>query len=122
VVPYRKNSNDGIHLKNINSKELDIIMDYMYSMSDGLDKKQVILPTKLLDLMAFLGPCEFLGLEGLKKLVILELLRNEQFLKYTNVRRHVIDNLNDKEIEFVLISIQIIISIWYRCMKICAQT
>lgn len=87
-------------------------MDYMYNISDSNEnqqsseiKKKITLPSNILELMAFLNPCEFLGLEGLKKLVILDLLKNESFLKYTNVRRHVVDNLSDLEIEFVRFTI-----------------
>jgi hypothetical protein len=84
---------DGIYLSNIDSCSLDIIIDYLYNMNDPKQERKLNFPSGILALLSLLNICEYLDLQGLKHLVILELLNNDHFLKYSNVRRHVVDNL-----------------------------
>lgn len=43
---------------------------------------------------------EYLGLDDLKIRVVTEgIMKREEFLRYTNVRRHYIDNLNEESLE-----------------------
>lgn len=57
------------------------------------------MPNDIISLLELLGTCEFLGIEALKKTIFQEILKNAHFMKYTNVRRNVIDYLWNKQQE-----------------------
>lgn len=42
--------------------------------------------------------CEYLGLFGYKREVLKQIAENEDFLRFSNVRRHTVANLNEEEI------------------------
>jgi hypothetical protein len=61
------------------------------------------MPDDFLTQVELFETAEYLGLDDLKLKVVTEgLMKREEFLKYTNVRRHYIDNLNEEALETLL--------------------
>ena len=57
--------------------------------------KKFEMPSEFGKLMNLFETAEYFGLDRMKVDVTLEILKKEEFLMFTNVRRHYIDNLND---------------------------
>ena len=55
----------------------------------------------IVSLTKLVANCEYLGLFAYKREVLKLIAENEDFLKFTNVRRHTIANLNEEEIPIV---------------------
>lgn len=60
------------------------------------------MPTDFQTLVELFETAEYLGMDSLKIRIVTEgIMKKEEFLKYTNVRRHYIDNLAEDSTETV---------------------
>ena len=60
----------------------------------------VKIPEDFVEQVELFETAEYLGLDDLKIRVVTEgIMKREEFLRYTNVRRHYIDNLNEDNLE-----------------------
>ena len=67
--------------------------------------------------MELFETAEYLGLDDLRVQVVTEgVMKRPEFLKYTNVRRHYLDNINEEALPYVSISL-----ISRRFLRICRQ-
>lgn len=60
---------------------------------DDSEKHPFTMPTDFRILMNLFETAEYLGMDKMKIDITLAICKKEEFLKYTNVRRHYIDNL-----------------------------
>ncbi|CDW82632.1 UNKNOWN [Stylonychia lemnae] len=89
---------DGIYLQNINSDQLETVIKYLYNIDDP-EKHKFEMPQQFNVLMNLFETAEYLGLDQMKVQITLEILKKDEFQKYTNVRRHYIDNLAENQLE-----------------------
>lgn len=82
-------------LKNIDSAELEVVIKYL-SMVDGQsESKDMQFPTDIFHLVELIRVAEFLQIEDLGVLLMKEITNNNEFLTFTNVRRHIVSRLSE---------------------------
>ena len=74
---------------------------------DDEDKNPFTMPTDFRVLMNLFETAEYLGMDQMKIDIAVEICKKEEFLKYTNVRRHYIDNLPESSLEKVKLFLEI---------------
>jgi hypothetical protein len=94
---------DGIYLQNISGDQLKLVIDYLYYVDDQQNeeaKNEFTVPQDFFTQVELFETAEYLGLDDLKIRVVTEgIMKRTEFLKYTNVRRHYLDNLNEDSLE-----------------------
>jgi hypothetical protein len=77
---------------------LALIIDYLYHVDNPEKCPNLVLPTEFQGLVDMFETAEYLGMDDLKMKLILEgFLQKPEFLKYTNVRRHYLDNISTSD-------------------------
>lgn len=88
-------STDGIYLQNINSEQLEKVIEYLYFVDDS-SKHSFTAPEDFKQLMNLFETAEYLDMDKMKVHITLEICKKPEFLTFTNVRRHYIDNLHEQ--------------------------
>ena len=60
------------------------------------------IPTELMKQMELFETAEYLGLDELKVQIVTDgVMKRPEFIKYTNVRRHYLENINEEALPYV---------------------
>ena len=66
------------------------------------DHKPLEIPSELIKQIELFETAEYLGLDELKVQIVTDgVMKRPEFIKYTNVRRHFIENINDEALPYV---------------------
>ena len=66
------------------------------------DHQPLQIPTELIKQMELFETAEYLGLDELKVQIVTDgVMKSPEFIKYTNVRRHYLENINEEALPYV---------------------
>ena len=82
---------DGIYLQSITGDNLELVIQYLYHMDDP--EKEFKLPEGFHQLIELFETADYLNMDSFKVPIVQKINKQEQFLKFTNVRRHCLDNI-----------------------------
>jgi hypothetical protein len=79
------------------------VIDYLSYIDSPDTAKELVIPDDFSAQVELFENAEYLGLDDLKIKIVSEAIMNRpEFIKYTNVRRHYLDNLGEESLEYVL--------------------
>ena len=79
------------------------MIDYLSYLDNPDTAKDLEIPDDFPTQVELFENAEYLGLDDLKIKVVSEaIMKRPEFVKYTNVRRHYLDNLSEESLEYVL--------------------
>jgi hypothetical protein len=79
------------------------VIEYLYHVDQPKVKPPLVIPTEsFVKQVELFETAEYLGLDELKVRVLTDgVMKRPEFLKYTNVRRHYLDNIHDEALPLV---------------------
>ncbi len=78
------------------------MIDFLYHIDSPETKRDVSIPSDFGQQLELFEASEYLGLDELKLRVVNEgIMQRREFTRYTNVRRHYLDNINEEMLPYV---------------------
>lgn len=79
------------------------MIEYLHYLEAPESAKDLVIPDDFMTQVELFETAEYLGLDDLKiKIVSEAIMLRPEFIKFTNVRRHYLDNLSEESLDYVL--------------------
>ena len=86
---------DGIFLENVDGEQLEYLISWLQYMDDAENNKMKDFPKEIDKLLELYKVADFYDMPRIKDQILEEVAKNQNFLRYTNVRRFVFEFLDE---------------------------